>query len=217
VAFGVVDVGAEALNANVLELLTGGWLVGSPGSCRSPADVFAVLRADLVPIGPADIDARRRGDPAGASAVLCTVPACGSTVVGDGDAEPVGEPASGADDELDVLVSVVGEPDGLEDEADVLAPDESASATPGMVVTADPMPSAIANAPTRPTYLTAPIIVPCSRRCPALKTLRRTRSARTETSQSCRATLTSVPPDLRHSSGGSGLRPPKWCTSWTGF
>ena len=46
--------------------------------------------------------------------------------------------------------------DGPEDEEldDGLEPDGSASATAGMVATADPTPSATASAPTRPTYLT---------------------------------------------------------------
>jgi hypothetical protein len=53
------------------------------------------------------------------------------------------------DDEADVL----DEPDG-EELDDELVSDGSARATPGMVATADPIPSATANAPTRPTYLT---------------------------------------------------------------
>jgi len=53
------------------------------------------------------------------------------------------------DDEADVLDESDG--DELDDE---LGSDGSARATPGMVATADPIPSATANAPTRPTYLT---------------------------------------------------------------
>ena len=53
------------------------------------------------------------------------------------------------DDEADVL----DEPDGEELDDEVVS-DGSARATPGMVATADPIPSATANAPTRPTYLT---------------------------------------------------------------
>lgn len=70
----------------------------------------------------------------------------------------------GADDELEegldgLSLSVdeeADELDGPEDEEldDELESDGSASATPGMVVTADPTPSATASAPTRPTYLT---------------------------------------------------------------
>jgi hypothetical protein len=53
------------------------------------------------------------------------------------------------DDEADVL----DEPDGEELDDEVVS-DGSARATPGMVATADPIPSATANAPTRPIYLT---------------------------------------------------------------
>ena len=53
------------------------------------------------------------------------------------------------DEEADVL----DEPDGEELDDEVVS-DGSARATPGMVATADPIPSATANAPTRPTYLT---------------------------------------------------------------
>jgi hypothetical protein len=53
------------------------------------------------------------------------------------------------DDEADVL----DEPDGEELDEE-LGSDGSARATPGMVATADPIPSATANAPTLPTYLT---------------------------------------------------------------
>jgi hypothetical protein len=56
---------------------------------------------------------------------------------------------SSVDDEADVL----DEPDGDELDDEVVS-DGSARATPGMVATADPIPSATANAPTRPTYLT---------------------------------------------------------------
>jgi hypothetical protein len=61
---------------------------------------------------------------------------------------------------LDGLVLLVdeeagepAEPEG-EELGDELEPDGSASATPGMVATAVPTPSATANAPTRPTLLT---------------------------------------------------------------
>ena len=53
------------------------------------------------------------------------------------------------DEEADVL----DEPDGEELDDEVVS-DGSARATPGMVATADPIPSATANAPTRPTHLT---------------------------------------------------------------
>jgi hypothetical protein len=95
-------------------------------------------------------------------------------------ATPVGAPvvaSESADDELPSSVVVVdgevdaddeleGGPDGLflsvDEEADEVDESEtdgresvgSATAIPGMVATAEPTPSAIANAPTRPTYLT---------------------------------------------------------------
>ena len=87
--------------------------------------------------------------------VLFTMPVRGSGAVDES-----------ADDELSVSVDDVGaddelaegldELDGPEDEEldDGLEPDGSASATAGMVATADPTPSATASAPTRPTYLT---------------------------------------------------------------
>jgi hypothetical protein len=105
--------------------------------------------------------------------VLCTTPVGGSgvadesaddelpvavddvdeTVVNDGEFEPDGavsddDELEGGLDELSLSVDVEG------DEVDVLESDGSASATPGMVATAEPTPSAIANAPTRPTKLT---------------------------------------------------------------
>lgn len=81
------------------------------------------------------------------------------TVVNDGDFEPDG--GVDADDELEegsdgLFLSVDDEVDEPEDEVLDVEPesDGSASATPGMVATAEPTPSATANAPTRPTYLT---------------------------------------------------------------
>jgi hypothetical protein len=87
-------------------------------------------------------------------------------VVDDGEFEPDGE--VDADDELEerfdgLSLSVDEELDELdESEDDELESDGSASATPGMVATADPTPSATANTPTRPTKLTEPIMAPCS-------------------------------------------------------
>lgn len=114
--------------------------------------------------------------------VLCTTPVRGSgvahesadnelwavvddvdeIVVNDGDSEPDGE--FDADDELgerldgplwpvDEDAVEPGEPEDeeLDDEPES---DGSARATPGMVATAVPTPSATASAPTRPTYLT---------------------------------------------------------------
>jgi hypothetical protein len=111
--------------------------------------------------------------------VLCTTPVRGSgvadesadnelcvvvddvdeTVVNDGDFEPDGE--VDADDEFDERLDgplwpvdeEADEPDEPEDEEldDEPESDGSARATPGMVATADPTPSATASAPTRPT------------------------------------------------------------------
>jgi hypothetical protein len=93
-------------------------------------------------------------------------PVPGSAVV-DGSAEdklsfPVDDVE--ADDELEegldgLCLSVDEEADELDEPEDVVLDDEpesdgSASATTGVVATADPTPSATANAPTRPTYLT---------------------------------------------------------------
>ena len=91
------------------------------------------------------------------------MPGRGSGVlVGDGEVDAVGE--VDPDDDLNEREEafdgrlVLGdeeadEEDELEDEEpdDELEPDGSANATPGMVATADPTPSATANAPTRPT------------------------------------------------------------------
>jgi hypothetical protein len=84
------------------------------------------------------------------------------TVVNDGDFESVGD--VDADDELEggldeLLLSVDEESDEVDEPAveeldDELESDGSAIAIPGMVATAEPTPSAIANAPTLPTYLT---------------------------------------------------------------
>jgi hypothetical protein len=73
-------------------------------------------------------------------------------------------------DEPDDDVSVATEPDAgdeLDDDCESdgeLVPESagSASATPGVLATATPIPSASANAPTRPTYLELPIAVPPS-------------------------------------------------------
>ena len=89
------------------------------------------------------------------------------TVVNDGDFESVGD--VDGDDEMEggldeLLLSVdeesvdeesdeVDEP-AVEELDDELESDGSAIAIPGMVATAEPTPSAIANAPTLPTYLT---------------------------------------------------------------
>jgi hypothetical protein len=91
--------------------------------------------------------------------VLCATPVRGSgvadesadnelCVVNDGDFEPDG-PLLPVDEEAD-------EPDDPEDDEldDGPESDGCARATPGMVATTDPTPSATASAPTRPTNLT---------------------------------------------------------------
>jgi hypothetical protein len=109
-------------------------------------------------------------------AVLCTSPVGGSgvadafaddelpvaaddvdeTVVNDRDFSPDGEAEEGPDGLFLSVDEEADEVDEPEDEVlDVeLESDGFASATPGMVATAEPTPSAIANAPTRPTNLT---------------------------------------------------------------
>lgn len=100
--------------------------------------------------------------------VLCTAPVRGSggddesadneLCVNDGDFELDGDVDAddGLEDRLDGPLWPVDEeadePGDPEDEA--LESDGSARATPGMVATADPTPSATASAPTRPTKLT---------------------------------------------------------------
>ena len=80
----------------------------------------------------------------------------------DGEFEGVAD----ADAEVDIWGRLEGSFSSMDDAADELgesddeeldgelASDGSASATPGVVATAAPTPRAIANAPTRPTYLT---------------------------------------------------------------
>jgi hypothetical protein len=95
------------------------------------------------------------------------------TVVNDGDFDSVGDVTDGdfesvgdvdADDEMEggldeLLFSADEEADEVDESAvdeldDEPESDGSAIAIPGMVATAEPTPSAIANAPTLPTYLT---------------------------------------------------------------
>jgi hypothetical protein len=104
------------------------------------------------------------GEPDPASAELFRAPAC--------LAPPADEPSL---DTSRVLFFVdpllpVGEAGDDSDEPDLPepVPESSAHATPGVVATAVPTPSATANAPTRPTYLAYPIIVSPSRapNCP---------------------------------------------------
>jgi hypothetical protein len=87
--------------------------------------------------------------------LVCAPPVvCATAVPGSG---VVDEPAEDEVEEgLDGLsLSVDEEADELDvSELDEVESEGSASATPGIVATADPTPSATANAPTRPTYLT---------------------------------------------------------------
>lgn len=82
--------------------------------------------------------------------LVCAPPVvCATAVPGSG---VVDEPAEDEVEEgLDGLSLSVDEE---ADELDEVESEGSASATPGIVATADPTPSATANAPTRPTYLT---------------------------------------------------------------
>jgi hypothetical protein len=102
--------------------------------------------------------------------VLCTTPVGGSGVADESadDGLPVVvdvvDVEVDADDELEegldgLLLSVDEEADDVDVPEDEELDDEpesdgSATATPGMVATAEPTPSATANAPTRPIYLT---------------------------------------------------------------
>jgi hypothetical protein len=82
--------------------------------------------------------------------VLCATPARGSGV-NDGDFEPDG--AVDADDELEERLGGPFSPVDADEPGDPDEPesDGCARATPGIVATADPTPSATASAPTRPT------------------------------------------------------------------
>jgi hypothetical protein len=93
------------------------------------------------------------------SSELCTIPERGSDV----------DDADDADSVVELEDSVCESGDEVDDEADGsdVEPGEdvsespvSARATHGEVATAEPIPSATANAPTRPIYFALPIVVP---------------------------------------------------------
>ena len=177
--FGDVEVGDETLRDDVLDVLTGGWPVGLLAPLTGSAGVLVVVGADLDPTDAGDSGLGNTGKLVRAGPVLCTMPVRGSGVVDD-DELPVagddvdegivddGEFAPACEVDADELVKLLdgplllvdeeaGEEDELEDDElddepdDELEPDGSANATPGIVATADPTPSATANAPTRPT------------------------------------------------------------------
>jgi hypothetical protein len=148
--------------------LTDGWPASVlAASSPSSVTVLVVVRAELASTDTCDSSSVL--DPVElvcAPPVRCTMPVRGSGAVDESadDELSVSVDDVGADDELEegldgLSLSVdeeADELDGPEDEEldDELESDGSASATPGMVVTADPTPSATASAPTRPTYLT---------------------------------------------------------------
>jgi hypothetical protein len=127
---GDADVGNDELRDDVLGLLTGCWPVGLPGPLAGSAGVLAIVAGELVRVPPASCPKAGRG-----SRVVLVDERLkafdGAVLLVDEDADD--------EDELE------------DDELDELEPDGSANATPGMVATADPTPSATANAPTRPT------------------------------------------------------------------
>ena len=147
--------------------LTDGWPASVLEASSSSATVLVVVRAELASTDSCDsssvLDAVEL---VCAPPVLCTMPVRGSGAVDESadDELSVSVDDVEADDELEegldgLSLSVdeeADELDGPEDEEldDELESDGSASATPGMVATADPTPSATASAPTRPTYLT---------------------------------------------------------------
>jgi hypothetical protein len=163
--------GADAVGETVrvgAGSLTDGWPASVlEASALSSATLLVVVRAELASSDSCDsssvLDAVEL---VCAWPVLFTMPVRGSGAVDESadDELSVSVDDVGADDELaeglDGLSLSVDEEadelDGPEDEEldDGLEPDGSASATAGMVATADPTPSATASAPTRPTYLT---------------------------------------------------------------
>jgi hypothetical protein len=115
------------------------------------------------------------GEPVCAPPELCTIPERGSVVDAEsGDDEPaVPEELVDSDDAVEAENPVDDEPEGESDDeldADEEESDDeleeldvesgSANATPGVLATAAPTPSATANAPTRPIYFAVPIVVP---------------------------------------------------------
>jgi len=174
---GVVEVADEALRDNGF----GPSSAPVPRDCEAVIVGADVLEA--VPAEPASDDAddgplASAGSWSASDAValvcappvLCTTPV-GESGVADESADDgllvavdVADVVVDADDESDegldgLSLSVDEEADDVDEPAveeldDELESDVSAIAIPGMVATAEPTPSAIANAPTRPTYLT---------------------------------------------------------------
>ncbi len=144
----------DGLPASVLE-----------ASSVSSATVLVVVRAELASSDSCDsssvLDAVEL---VCVRPVLFTMPVCESGAVDESAGDELSVSVDVDDDELEdgpdgLSLSADEEPDELdgpedEDLDDGLEPDGSASATAGMVATADPTPSATASAPTRPTYLT---------------------------------------------------------------
>lgn len=180
---GVVEVGDEALRDNGLDPPSAPATRGGEAVFVG-ADVLEAVSAESAS-GAADGSLGNAGFWSASDAialscappVLCTTPVGGSGVADESadDGLPVVvdvvDVEVDADDELEggldgLLLSVDEEADAVdvpEDEelVDELESDGSATATPGMVATAEPTPSATANAPTRPIYLTCPIMAPC--------------------------------------------------------
>jgi hypothetical protein len=84
--------------------------------------------------------------------VACASPVLGSGVDGDG--------AFASDEDVAVVGFSLVEDESVELDDVALASVGSANAMPGMVAAAQPTPSATANAPTRPIYLTSPTMAP---------------------------------------------------------
>ena len=145
--------------------LTDDWPVSVLEASSSSATVLVVVGAELASTDSCDSSAVL--DPRElvcAPPLFCTTPVRGSAVAESADDELSVSVDDVEDDELEdgldgLSLSVDEEDDELDEPDDDELDDElvcdgSARATPGMVATADPTPSATANAPTRPTYLT---------------------------------------------------------------
>lgn len=133
----------SASGADAAGAVTGGWPLTALGASSLSLDALALTVAGD---GSAVFD--------GVELVCAPPVVCATAVPGSG---VVDEPAEDEVEEgLDGLsLSVDEEADELDvSELDEVESEGSASATPGIVATADPTPSATANAPTRPTYLT---------------------------------------------------------------
>ena len=132
----------------VMSLLDGAEPVcGPPELCTIPERGSGV---DAPPTGEVEL--------VWASTELCTIP----------DAEPEDEPAAEADELVDGVEPVDDvlaaesddEPEADDDELDEPESDGSANATPGVLATAAPTPSATANRPTRAVNSASPIAAP---------------------------------------------------------